>query len=81
MIVKPLTEHQFEFLSLKGGCRGSSEATLVKIPHCWKLRAGLICIVMELELKKCASVRKRENTVYHMILLMCYCYSVDNAIS
>ena len=26
MIVKLLTEHNFEFLSLTGGCRGSSEA-------------------------------------------------------
>ena len=25
-----------EFLSLIGGCTGSSESTLVKIPHCWK---------------------------------------------
>ena len=25
-----------EFLSLKGGCIGSSESTLVKMPHCWK---------------------------------------------
>ena len=25
-----------EFLSLKGGCTGSSESTLVKMPHCWK---------------------------------------------
>ena len=36
MIVKLLTEHQLEFLSLTGGCTGSSESTLVKIPHCWK---------------------------------------------
>ena len=36
MSVKLLTEHHFEFLSLKGGCKGSSESTLVKIPHCWK---------------------------------------------
>ena len=36
MTVKLLTEHHLEFLSLKGGCRGSSESTLVKIPHCWK---------------------------------------------
>ena len=36
MIVKLLTEHNFEFLSLKGGCTGSSESTLVKMPHCWK---------------------------------------------
>ena len=36
MTVKLLTEHQFEFLSLKGDCTGSSEWTLVKMPHCWK---------------------------------------------
>ena len=36
MIVKLLTEHHLEFLSLKGGCRGSSKSTLVKVPHCWK---------------------------------------------
>ena len=28
--------HHLEFLSLKRGCTGSSESTLVKIPHCWK---------------------------------------------
>ena len=31
MIVKLLTEHYLELLSLKGGCRGSSESTLVKM--------------------------------------------------
>ena len=36
MIVKLLTEHHLELLSLKGGCTGSSESTLVKIPQCWK---------------------------------------------
>ena len=36
MIVKLLTEHNLEFLSLKGGCRGSSESTLVKMSNCWK---------------------------------------------
>ena len=25
-----------EFLSFKGGSTGSSESTLVKLPHCWK---------------------------------------------
>ena len=39
MIVKLLTERHLEFLSLKGGCRGSSESTLVKISNCWKSRA------------------------------------------
>ena len=36
MTVKLLAEHHLEFLSLKGGCKDSSESTLVKIPHCWK---------------------------------------------
>ena len=34
--VKLLTEHHLEFLSLQGGCTGSSESTLVEMPHCWK---------------------------------------------
>ena len=37
MIVKPLTEHLLEFLSLKGG---SSESTLVKMPNFWKSHAS-----------------------------------------
>ena len=36
MSVKLLTEHHLEFLSLNGGCRGSSESTHVKMPHCLK---------------------------------------------
>ena len=36
MNIKLLTEHQLEFLSLQEGCVGSSESTLVKMPHCWK---------------------------------------------
>ena len=36
MSIKLLTEHHLEFLSLKGGCTGLSECTLVKMPHCWK---------------------------------------------
>ena len=35
--VKLLTDNHLEFLSLKGGCTGSSESMLVKMPHCWKL--------------------------------------------
>ena len=36
MSIKLLTEHHLEFLSLKGGCTGSSESTLVKMSNCWK---------------------------------------------
>ena len=40
MIAKLLTEHHLEFLGLKGGCRGSSESTLVKMTNCWKSHAA-----------------------------------------
>ena len=40
MIVKLLIEYYFEFLSLKGGCRGSSESTVVKMSNCWKSHAA-----------------------------------------
>ena len=40
MIVKLLTEYHLEFLSLKGGCRGSSESTLVKMSNFWKSHAA-----------------------------------------
>ena len=33
---KLLTEHNLEFLSIKGGCTGSSVSTLVKMLHCGK---------------------------------------------
>ena len=48
MIVKLLTEHHLGFLSLKGGCRGSSESTHVKTPHCWKSHALALIIVDEI---------------------------------
>ena len=36
MNVRLLTEHNLEFLSLKGGCTGSYESTHVKMAHLWK---------------------------------------------
>ena len=40
MRVMLLTEHHFEFLSLKGGYTGSSESTLVQMTrnHMWLLK-------------------------------------------
>ena len=49
MIVKLLTEHHLEFLSLKGGCTGSSESTLVKMPYCWKSHALAQLLLVNLE--------------------------------
>ena len=37
--VKLLTEHLLEVLSLKAGCAGSSESTLVKMSNCCKSHA------------------------------------------
>ena len=39
MIVRLLTEHHLEFLTSKGGCRGSSVSTFVKMSNCWKSHA------------------------------------------
>ena len=36
MTVKIQTQQHLEYLSLKGGCTGSSESTHVKMPHCCK---------------------------------------------
>ena len=48
MTFKLLAEKHLEFLSLKGGCTGSSESTLVKMPHCWKSHVAaqifIICL-------------------------------------
>ena len=42
MTPRLLTEKRLEFLSLTGGCTGSSESTLVKMPHCWKSHVATI---------------------------------------
>ena len=45
MSVKLLTEHLLELLSLKGDYTGSSESSLVKMPHCWKSHvAAKLCL-------------------------------------
>ena len=57
MIVKVLTEHHLEFLSLKGGCRGSSETTLVKMSNCWKYHAAAQFIFINI-----AKIKKKYKT-------------------
>ena len=47
MTVKLLTEYHLEFLSLKGGCTGSSESTLAKTSHCWKSRLNYIIKMLQ----------------------------------
>ena len=53
MSVKLLIEHHLEFLSLKGGCTGSSKSTLVKIPHCWRSHVMVQNFVIVGCLSKC----------------------------
>ena len=52
MSVKLLTEQRLEFQSLTGGCTGSSEFTLVKIPHCWKSHVTALIFVDDIHLFK-----------------------------
>ena len=51
MIVQLLTEYHSEFLSLKGDCGGSSEATLVKMSNCWKSHAAAHIILLHINQK------------------------------
>ena len=53
MSVNLLTERHLEFPSLKGGCTGSSESTLVKIPHCWKSQVTAHFIIIMLTVYIC----------------------------
>ena len=61
MIVKLLTEPHLECLSLKGGCRGSSESTLVKMPHCWKS-----CVAAQLSLHEDMKELQSDNLKYRL---------------
>ena len=55
MSAKLLTEHQLEFLSLKGDCTGLSECTLVKMPHCWKSHVAALFyyLILNMKLAEC----------------------------
>ena len=44
MAVQLLAVQHLEFLSLTGGCTGSSESIHVKMPHCQKSHVRLICV-------------------------------------
>ena len=48
MSLKLLTEQCLELLSLKGGCTCLSEATLVKMLHCWKSHVTALLSVLSI---------------------------------
>ena len=66
MTVKLLNEHNLEFLSLQGGCTGSSETTLVKMPHCWKscVTAQMLSVIFcdAIRVKLCPGLQIRVRT-------------------
>ena len=58
--VKLLTEHHLEFLTLKGGCTGASESTLVKMPHYWKSNVAAALLLLSQgshRLEKCLNIQ------------------------
>ena len=52
MMVKLLTEHHLEFLSLTGVCGGSAESTLDKMSNCWKSQSMAHIIQIAEEVKE-----------------------------
>ena len=72
MTVKQLTKHNLEFLSLKGECTGSSESTLVKIPHCRKSHVAVDIIKLCLQMSDCrlqfSGHQASNNQCFYMML-------------
>ena len=68
MIVKLLTEHHLEFLSLKRDCRGSSESTHLKMPQCWKSHAlapMIWCIILSMTIIIMCNIARIESVLSH----------------
>ena len=66
MSVKLLTEHNLEFLSFKRDCTGSSESTLVKMPHCWKSHVTAQILVHNKNVPCILIDRKESHFIYRM---------------
>ena len=77
--VKLLTEHHLRFLSLIGGCTGSSESTLVKMPHCWK--SHVMAHLCEDEIEKAILRDPRDGFFYPTLTLMSDSYIVSSQIN
>ena len=75
MIVKLLTEHHLDFLSLKGGCRGSSESTLVKMSNCWKSHATAQ-MISDTGKTFITSILGTQHNAWHMWFATIYAHNV-----
>ena len=78
MIVKLLTRHHLEVFSLKGGCRGSSESTHVKMPHCWKSYALAKIVHRSLQCKFMYSLRAAQKRLTPLSSLSLLQKLIDN---
>ena len=67
MSVQLLTEHHFELLSLKGGCKGSSESIHVKMPHCWKSHVAAQ-IVLDNKSMQPFGIKQNSSSEYEHVL-------------
>ena len=59
MTIKLLIEHHLEFISLKRGWTGSSESTLVKMPHFWKSHVAAHIVSTNFYILFCKQCRRR----------------------
>ena len=71
--VKLLTECYLEFLSLTGGYTGSSESTLVKLPHCWKSRVKpqMLAILSFMKTKWLELIHLFKQMTYELFFFVC----------
>ena len=76
MSVKLLTEHRLEFVSLKGGCTGSSESTLVKMRHCVAAQF-MIYIGFEPMRTIHISEKRKNSDKYHKSSFSCMQFAVS----
>ena len=64
MNIKLRTEKHLKLLSVKGGCAGSFESTLVKMPHCWKPLVAAYFIVV---------FQQKSGHIFHLFLSEKFC--------
>ena len=77
MSVKLLTEHHLEFLSVEGGCTGSSESlTLVKMPHCWKSHA--VAHLFSWSIKKTSNLHTPSFPDLNIVKMFSLFFSLNN---
>ena len=67
-----------EFLSLKGGCTGSSESTLVKMTHCWKSHVSAQIKILMVSNRNFRSRVPAPLKIVWRIILFPYTQSNDN---